>query len=262
MGRAAAFVAPTSRRHRDGHQLNRFRHVAVVFAFLSCLPAWAQQNDSQTQLVPVSTYLPMSNITPPDFRRIEAQGVAVTSDYLVDILRNTENRVFRFVQMPVRIYIQPAPNKRYEDAAVRGYLNWQIRSHGLVSFARVDKPENARVRLSWRYLGANADGAYTSERHTKVPIPSVTGNGTYKLEVAPQEISLNLDRLQNEDPESQLLLVENLVTHEVGHALGLIGHSPDRGDIMYAETDVFSRISQRDLNTLKHLYSLKPTAAL
>ena len=50
-------------------------------------------------------------------------------------------------------------------------------------------------------------------------------------------------------------LMRNICLHEVGHALGLQGHSPYKEDIMYPQLTVQDGISPRDLNTLKALYA-------
>ncbi len=42
--------------------------------------------------------------------------------------------------------------------------------------------------------------------------------------------------------------------HEVGHAIGIIGHSPDEKDVLYATSNVKS-FSKRDVNTIKIMYS-------
>jgi hypothetical protein len=48
----------------------------------------------------------------------------------------------------------------------------------------------------------------------------------------------------------------NTLLHELTHALGLLVHSPSRGDIMYfMQTCSEARYSQRDLNTLRALYA-------
>ncbi len=52
--------------------------------------------------------------------------------------------------------------------------------------------------------------------------------------------------------------IKGVCLHEIGHALGLNGHSPNSNDIMYcSETGSESRRPQltvRDLATLKKLY--------
>lgn len=47
--------------------------------------------------------------------------------------------------------------------------------------------------------------------------------------------------------------VEKLVLHELGHAIGIWGHSKDPDDIMYTHP-IVSRLSQRDINTIRKLY--------
>jgi hypothetical protein len=229
------------------------------------------QGENGSQLLPISSYLPVSNVEPPRFRRIEDVGATENGDYLTSIMANTKNKVFRFNEMPVRIYIQPAPRPEFERACERAWQNWQFRSGGLVSFTRVYKPEQARVKIIWTHLRDATLGAHTVTKwHQESNGSWVPTGGMYPLfvpgpsvNVPPQEINMNLAPIENEqDPELQPLLVENLVTHEIGHALGMIGHSPNHNDMMYQDTDVFSRISQRDLNTLKRLYRLTPDVPL
>jgi predicted Zn-dependent protease len=49
-------------------------------------------------------------------------------------------------------------------------------------------------------------------------------------------------------------LVSNII-HELGHALGIWGHSDDINDVMYyAQTKDIPPLSVRDINTLKKIY--------
>jgi predicted Zn-dependent protease len=43
------------------------------------------------------------------------------------------------------------------------------------------------------------------------------------------------------------------VTHELGHAIGIFGHSPDPGDLMFSDP-VVSELSERDLDTAELAY--------
>lgn len=48
--------------------------------------------------------------------------------------------------------------------------------------------------------------------------------------------------------------IYRVTLHEVGHAIGIIGHSPNEKDIMFASSGV-SEFSLRDKNTIKMMYS-------
>lgn len=52
--------------------------------------------------------------------------------------------------------------------------------------------------------------------------------------------------------------VQMLVTHELGHVLGIGGHSADARDLMYEQELTTSVLSRRDLATIRLLYQLQP----
>ena len=49
-------------------------------------------------------------------------------------------------------------------------------------------------------------------------------------------------------------LLDRLVIHEMGHVLGILSHSPDRSDIMWAGPDLPPAPTGRDRSTLRSLY--------
>ena len=50
--------------------------------------------------------------------------------------------------------------------------------------------------------------------------------------------------------------VSRLVLHELGHAIGIWGHSKDPNDIMYTHP-IVSQLSPRDIHTVRRLYGLR-----
>lgn len=229
----------------------------VAFGF-SALAASAQEQKMQNQYLPLSNYLPLFDLAPPRFQRIEQDdGKQVISDYFDQIMDSTNHRVFRFAHMPVSLYIQPINQPGYMQACLLACENWQGRTNGQVRFAPTADAARARIRVVWKHLGVQTDatefGAHTITEWHNDPSPALSLFSKTGM-VAPQTIEVNLDIVDARDADLRLLLLQNIVTHELGHALGLIGHSLDRGDMMYKDTDEFSRISQRDLNTLRRLY--------
>ena len=221
--------------------------------------------------------IPLTNVLPAEFQRMSPFGAApTTSDFLPDVMKATKDRVLRFNKMPVKVYITPYPEPDFTETCIKGFDDWEKRSNGLIAFLRVDNPEEARVRVVWKRLGNKGAmdncllGAQTITRwkaNNPQPVGSVPLSGIPmpiyiprlgpKYSVEPQIIEVNLDLIYARDPEIRLRLLKNIVTHELGHSLGLLGHSQLRSDLMFAETDETSRLSQRDINTLTRLYQMK-----
>lgn len=86
---------------------------------------------------------------------------------------------------------------------------------------------------------------------------------------------INIDKLKNmqinfylKDPREEYFSqnqVYNTALHEIAHALGFMGHSNDKENIMYLSKDSMSvmndlreSLTEADINTIKLLYKIKP----
>ncbi|MCK7478674.1 MAG: matrixin family metalloprotease [Candidatus Moduliflexus flocculans] len=50
--------------------------------------------------------------------------------------------------------------------------------------------------------------------------------------------------------------IKQIATHQMGHAIGIYGHSNNPADIMYKDFTV-SELSQRDISAIREIYKSK-----
>ncbi|MBS1991169.1 MAG: matrixin family metalloprotease [Cyanobacteria bacterium SZAS LIN-3] len=225
----------------------------------------------------VSKIVVLSDIYPPSFSRIQAASDTQPdkSDYLDAVLKESKNKVLKFQKMPVPVYITPIQEFGFNKAVREALDDWGARTNGLVSFVEVKNQKDARVVVIFSRLGLKPESDCSLGAHTvtkwksrgagklaflpvgSIPVPLYIPAMGPKYSVPPQLIEVNLDVIYGQDPELRPLVLKNIATHELGHALGMLGHSPVKGDMMYMNTDEYSRISQRDINTVTRLYQRK-----
>ncbi|MBX3136198.1 matrixin family metalloprotease [Candidatus Obscuribacterales bacterium] len=236
----------------------------------------APEDPVKKKIFDLNRTLPMVNASMPLFFRVEPTEPVTDRDYLNDILDATQKKVMRFKSMPIPVYITPYQIRSYTRACVEGFESWEHRTNGLVRFVQVASPNQARIRVTWKRLGMSTDtdncalGAHTVTKWQKnaggkmtlvgfgsIPLPVYIPRMGPKYTVPAQVIEVNVDLIDQKVQDYRFTLLKNIVTHELGHALGLLGHSGEKSDMMYTVTDENSRISDRDINTLEKLYGMK-----
>src|SRR5881628_1257064 len=179
-------------------------------------------------------------------RRIRASA---GSTYLNDILiASPDSMLHRWdgrMSTPVRVFFPPTTVANFQpsflDAVRSGFQRWQ--DAGVpVRFNLDADSASGEVRVQWRiqFEGERAgqtDLRWDDDGH-------LTGG---------------VVTLATFDAKGQPFAVDEvrvLALHEIGHLLGL-DHSPDPGDIMYAQPKVRD-LSPRDIRTALLLYDLAP----
>jgi predicted Zn-dependent protease len=177
-----------------------------------------------------------------------------SSDYLSEIPRTGLNP-WPKSRMPIKIFIEPADQVEGYKTSYGNDLNaalsvWESVLSSYLSFQLVDKKDGCDIYIHWSHDTSNAvmkaEGGDCKHR--------ATGMGMDYADVT----------LLTLDPSPSIKLADPLVSwvcmHELGHALGIGGHSSNPADVMFfasPQSNKMPALSQRDLDTFHKLYGEK-----
>jgi hypothetical protein len=182
-------------------------------------------------------------------------GSPTSPDYLAGVFKADR---WSKDAMPLKAYIKPNSNlasfhKEFADMVRNAMEQWCNATSGVVSYKLVDKPEGAN--LLWIYTDSQDDCNAVCEM-------GLDGATDLKVGVMDDKPELATIAILVKDKPGGLLRDQNIITrsclHEMGHALGMNGHSPSNHDVMFpsANTDGKATLSERDKCTIRKLYQL------
>lgn len=138
----------------------------------------------------------------------------------------------------IKVWVQPTP---YSQGVYNAFREWMIAGGGCFRFVDATSEKNADIRV---YFVERLGGS-------KAGITKHVSSGKYMLSA---DITIGYKDLHQERILSQDEVYATAV-HEIGHALGIMGHSSNRNDIMYPNTNVVGiHASARDFNTIREFY--------
>lgn len=179
-------------------------------------------------------------------RRIRASA---GSTYLNDILlASADSMLHRWdgrMSTPVRVFFPPTTVANFQpsflDAVRSAFQRWQ--EAGVPVRFNLDADSgSAEVRVQWRIQfegerSGQTDLQWEEDGHLTGGVVTLATFDAKGQPFAPDDVRV-------------------LALHEIGHLIGL-DHSPDPGDIMYAQPKVRD-LSPRDIRTASLLYDLAP----
>ena len=167
-----------------------------------------------------------------------SNNTAISQTYL-----NELSGTYPFTQNIIKVWVE---QPEYTVIVSDSLNEWRKAAGGCINFRLVSKESIADIKVYYRNTvinnGEKLNGLCTSYRYK--------GKRT-RLAIA----QIALLNVNTNKPRSRDALFST-TTHELGHALGLSGHSSDRNDIMYNYTNMIYGIypSAKDYNTIRALY--------
>lgn len=197
-----------------------------------------QQPQQQTQR---TTATPTTPAKPTQAKNV--------GDNYFNVLQSS-GKMFRWKSFPVKVYIGPYEHTQWVKRAFR---EWEKDTKGLVSFTYTTNKAEAQITVS----PTDNSGLPTNEGGLLLGTTTYRYNPTTKL-LANADI-----KILRKDPTTKTKLsgevVYSVIVHEIGHALGISGHSPKCTDIMATgctKKQISEQtLSARDVNTLRLLYN-------
>ncbi len=174
-------------------------------------------------------------------------------------------RIIRWAQssFPLKVRIANESNvsvPEYYDAEIkRAFNQWQT-SINILKFVFTN--DNADILIDIKPLPDNVCQGNTCMYQVGITEPKISGSNLNKMVIT----------IYSADPRGEFFSdkeLYNTVLHEIGHALGIMGHSYNSDDLMYmsasenhkiydAHRSSFQYLTTQDINTIKLLYKLVP----
>jgi Tfp pilus assembly protein PilF len=159
--------------------------------------------------------------------------------------------------MPLKVYIGDGRGvrgyRKNDDVILNNsFAEWTKATDGHITFTRVDNVADANIECIW--IDDPKDFPQNRGMEAGEAVPMLDSDGY----IVSSKLFL-LTRERNDKSSVDDLVMHTICLHEIGHTLGLLGHSDVAGDVMYFTANGQKvqepHLTQRDVNTLAKLYS-------
>ena len=154
---------------------------------------------------------------------------------------------------PLTVYIEhktDLPEYFYQEVK-SAFSDWQKGTKGYINFKIIDSPKNADIRC---YFPKNDNEAEDfANKFGGITHSEVQNNILKYMTITFSTKYKGTNKYYNKN------IIRSVALHEIGHALGILGHSVNPKDIMYPSSSALKNsLSTGDISTIKLIYSIVP----
>ena len=189
------------------------------------------------------------------YSNAQSNAAFSANNYLADV---TESGSYTWApnQMPLRVFIEdgtgtPGYREAYQDLLRRAFNEWQVNSNDRLTWTEVSSADGADIVCSWTAQAQpKGNGVEAGETRTTIQRSPFFPNGR----IVSAHVIVLTDLFGRSFSNADLY---KTCLHEIGHALGLQGHSSTASDIMYPVLNANQTpyLKDRDRNTILSLYA-------
>ncbi|MEB3286003.1 MAG: matrixin family metalloprotease [Vampirovibrionales bacterium] len=186
-------------------------------------------------------------------------GVSAGGDSYIDEVTDGGQYVRWSMLMPLKVYVERSPRgiSHFQPGFVstisQAMETWKRALGGQLNFMMVPTADQADIKVEW--VNSIDEHGFTKDNVISftagLTSPLIQSNILKEMRV--RVATLDIQK-RPQDQEG----IYRTVVHELGHALGLLGHSTKKGDLMYVQNNDVSTLTTRDINTIRRLYTEMP----
>ena len=172
------------------------------------------------------------------------QSEIIGSNYIERVSEN--GKYYRFASMPVNVFIEA---NAYAPSVREAFKVWQEATYGRIAFVFVNEEKDAQIRVYFRTAISQNQSLLEDSEFVAGNSKSYYKNGFI---VKSDIFLLKLNPITGKAlPKNEVFTT---ALHEIGHAVGLRGHSDKASDVMSPKRSTLRSLSERDKNTVLLLY--------
>jgi tetratricopeptide (TPR) repeat protein len=170
-------------------------------------------------------------------------------------------RCYRWPRMPIRVFVAPGAGvPGFRDSFFQvihdAFSKWAVASENRLSFTLVQDRAQADIVCEWT---SDANRVVEAGRAVEGGLTKLSGQPQANGDVVIVGASITILTNRGGQPLSDDDM-KKVCLHEIGHALGINGHSSDNHDIMFFSESptVWPSLTKRDKATICRLYANYP----